>query len=244
MYSKLLLLLAAFFAATFWFGCEDEEPYRPPRPYLDGIVVFTGQQNDTLYFVPNDSASTTVTIVVTDSYGNARPGQKVDISLSDPSLGVLEFTDLELMDTTNALGRVNAIFRSYGIEGQIVITASTGGLTVSDTLTIREFDFATFSADFELYPDTVNVNQWVQPILQMHVVSDGRIPVPNLTIPIGISFPFGQIEPFVNIGPTDQNGFAEMPMPLGMESTPGWTYCVYISAFAAYDTVCVTLIDQ
>jgi len=106
----------------------------------------------------------------------------------------------------------------------------------------RQFDFATFSADFELFPDTVYADQeWIQPMLQVHILSNGTIPVPGLQFPYGLTSPFGSIPPFGNIGPTDENGFAETELPLNVGSTE-WTYCVYISAFASYDTVCVTLI--
>ncbi len=152
--TSVCTLLAAFFVASLWISCYDCEDCHW-RPDLSSIQIVTGQQNDTLYFVPGDSAATTVTVVVTDEEGIPNPGQKVDISLSDPSLGVIEYTDPALMDTTNAQGRVNAVFRSYAIEGQVMISASIDGMTDIDTLVIRELTQAISSVTFETDCDSL-----------------------------------------------------------------------------------------
>jgi len=146
MYSKYLFVTIASLLATIVVGCS--EPTDCKFDFYESIQIVTGTPNDTLLFLPGDSASTTVTVIVTDASGQAFPGQKVDISLSNPSLGVIEFTDLELMDTTNASGRVNAMFRSFGIEGQTIIAATTGGLVATDTLIIREAPQAITSVTF------------------------------------------------------------------------------------------------
>ncbi len=139
MYSKFILLLAALLAATLWFGCEDEGKIieRPPYPYYSPQIV-TELPNDTLRFFAEDSVMIWVTVIVTDGYGRAFPGQAVDISLSDPSLGVIEYTDYDLLDTTNALGRVNMLFHSFAIAGEQIITATVSGIVTKDTLTAIE----------------------------------------------------------------------------------------------------------
>ena len=189
-----------------------------------------------------DSLSTAITIVATGGYDDRPiPGVRVEVALANSSIGMIEYVDPLLADTTNSLGRANLIFHSYALAGDQIISAHAFGSMATATLTIREFDYATFAADFELYPDTVSLNEWVQPNLQVHILSNGTIPVPGLQFPYGLTSPFGSIPPFGNIGPTDENGFAETELPLNVGSTE-WTYCVYISAFASYDTVCVTLI--
>ncbi|MCB1059842.1 MAG: hypothetical protein KDB65_06415 [Calditrichaeota bacterium] len=138
-------LFAASLAALLWLGCDDEDYRRetPPRSPVESIQIVTGTTNDplvttdTLWFAPGDSASTTVTVIVTDYYGHAVAGMKVDLSLANASLGVIEYVDETLRDTTNSVGRVNAVFRSYAQAGDQIITATAGGATSNRVLVIR-----------------------------------------------------------------------------------------------------------
>ncbi len=239
MYSKFLLLLLLAVTSTFvWFGCEESCQDCHWNPDIPSIQIVTELPSDTIRFLYHDSVFTGIIVIL--KYGdNPAQGQKVDIELSDPTLGVIEYFDDQLRDTTDEDGQVHLQYLSFPVEGNQVITASAGGITASRTMVVRQFDFATFTAEVTLNVDTVYVDQWVQPILQMRVLSEGRIPVPNLIVPYGIPGEIGEIQPFPNIGPTDQNGYAESPLPLYPWSTPH-TYCVSM-VFTRDDSVCVVL---
>ncbi|MBK6765913.1 MAG: hypothetical protein IPG71_06160 [bacterium] len=102
------------------------------------VQIVLGTVNDTLRFLPGDSASTVVTVIVSDQQGRALPGVKVDLSLADANLGYIEWADDNLRDTTNSLGRVNATFRTYARAGAQIISATVGGLTENRVLTILQ----------------------------------------------------------------------------------------------------------
>jgi hypothetical protein len=150
------IFCAAAFAALLWFGCDDEEDkVTPPiRPELS-VQIVTGATNDTLWFVHSDSASTTVTIIVIDSRGNARSGQQVNVWLSDSSLGLIEYSDPNLRDTTNTHGRVNAVYRSFAREGDQIITATAGGWTSNRVLVIRQLPQGIATVTFETDCDSI-----------------------------------------------------------------------------------------
>ena len=107
---------------------------------VGSVQILTGVRNDTLAFLPNDSASTNVTVIVTDTRGLAMPNQKVNIALLDNDLGSIEFVDTDLKDTTNALGRVNCVFRVYNEAGNQVISATAGGVTAQVSIAVRQAD--------------------------------------------------------------------------------------------------------
>jgi len=102
------------------------------------VQIVLGTVNDTLRFLPGDSASTAVTVIVSDQQGRALPGVKVSLALDDANLGYLEWADDNLRDTTNSLGRVNATFRTYARAGAQIISATVGSLTDTRVLTILQ----------------------------------------------------------------------------------------------------------
>ncbi|MBL0063324.1 MAG: hypothetical protein IPP40_18035 [bacterium] len=90
------------------------------------------------------------------------------------------------------------------------------------TLTIREFDFATFTAEVTLNVDTVYVDQWVQPILQMRVLSNGRIPVPNLILPYFFNgFPLGRFLHIQISGRPTKTDMQNLHCPCTLGQQPG-----------------------
>ena len=107
---RLLGLIPVLFSALAVFlavGCEDEEG--PPAPQILGQVIVTVGE-DTLCFVPGDTASTTVTVEVKDTRGRGMPGVKVNVALDDSVYSWLEFEDSLRRDTTDALGQVNLMY--------------------------------------------------------------------------------------------------------------------------------------
>lgn len=143
MYSKFLLLLTTLvLASTLWVSCDDEQdaprPPGPPHYHVGSIQIVTGVPNDTLYFAPGDSVSTTITVIVTNRQGLAYPGVPVDLILANATVGALEFTDSILVDTTNHLGRVLARYRCDGVAHDQIISATAGDVTAQRIMVIRE----------------------------------------------------------------------------------------------------------
>jgi hypothetical protein len=121
------------------FGCDDEFPPDPPPPYWVGVVsICLG--TDTLRFLPGDSASTTVTVIVSDDCFNLIQGQKINVSLDSPELGYLEFLDTDLRDTTNAQGRVDLLFTTIGTAGDMIFTATAGNVWATQSMAVRRDD--------------------------------------------------------------------------------------------------------
>ena len=162
MYSRIAwTLFAATFAALLWFGCDDEDEPEPPPHGLPTVQIVPEIHNDTLRFFTEDSVYFAITIIVINSQGRAYPGQKVDITLSDPSLGVLEYVDPLLRDTSNALGRVNCRFYAHAQAGEQTITASAGGLV--DTLAMTLIEVARPLSGFTLTSDRPHDTIYVAP---------------------------------------------------------------------------------
>lgn len=248
MYSKLLLLLTAFFAATLWFGCDDDRMAPPPDGTdPDGsIQIVTGTPNDTLYFLHGNQATTEVIVILTDDRGLAIAGVDVDIALYDSSLGYIEYLDDELRDTTNSLGRVNMVYHSIGIEGNELISASREGQTAQRVLVVREFDPATFTVDLFFEPDTVyhSSGEFPASMLHVRVMSNGTIPVPGYDTIADGSCTSGSNPPFVSLGPTDVNGVAINIVSFSPGSHSGTTHCIYRTSHGVnFETADITLIS-
>jgi hypothetical protein len=84
---------------------------------------------DTLQIVPGDTATTPVTIIVTDQVGRIMPERVVSVSLSDPALGFLEYVNTSLGDTTNEFGRVELLFVCQNRVGVNTICAVCEGIS-------------------------------------------------------------------------------------------------------------------
>jgi len=196
-------LLAALIAALLWFGCESEPTHCNFGPYVTNIEIVFGTLNDTLNYMPNDSASTSVTITVTDEDAEPIPGLQVDISLSDSNFGALEFYNEALQDTTDAAGRIQAVFRIYNQPGLQTITASAGSITVSRTLLVRETDDGMSPIFLLATPTslTVDSNEIAQVSIVLTIVDDDYRGIPNV-LP-EITFTGGWI---TAVTPTDSTG--------------------------------------
>lgn len=92
----------------------------PPEPGAISILVV----NDTLRFVLGDTASTSVAVILIDQEGHTIPGRRVNMSLSNPSIGFLQFMDPMLMDTTNEQGRINLRFSAWAYGTTQIIAAN------------------------------------------------------------------------------------------------------------------------
>lgn len=151
---------------------------------VGSIQIVTGTTNDTLAFLPNDSASTSVVVIVTDTRGLALPGKKVDITLANPNLGVIEFLDTELLDTTNSLGRVNCMFRVYSQAGNQIISASSGGISTNRTLVIREADQEINSVTMIVTPENIEASELEDDSarVDVRIVDSGNRGVPNVAL--------------------------------------------------------------
>ena len=135
---KWFVLATILILLLFVAGCY--EKYGPglpvigdPGPCCIEIVMGT----DTLYYLPGDSAYTTVVVILTNWDGNFSEGVKVAVALANPLIGILEFVDMELRDTTNALGRVELIYRCYATPGKNYISAAASGRSDIDSIVVE-----------------------------------------------------------------------------------------------------------
>ncbi len=123
-----LLLLA--FLMVFAFGCQKKSTSNDQGNNDVGqITILLG--TDTLRYLPGDSASTAVTVIVTSRMGTVMLGQKVNMSLANPALGFIQYQNTALVDTTDAQGRVNLLYTSIGQPGLNTVMATTGGVSQS-----------------------------------------------------------------------------------------------------------------
>jgi hypothetical protein len=126
----LLIALALVILA----GCtEDENPPVIP-PSVGSIEILVG--TDTLRPIPDDSVSTTVTIVFRNETGVLMPGQQVNVSVADTGEASFWFTDSIRRDTTNDSGRVELWYRHTWHQGRDTITASVLGFAESMPMVI------------------------------------------------------------------------------------------------------------
>ncbi|MCB9366878.1 MAG: hypothetical protein H6508_06860 [Calditrichaeota bacterium] len=157
------VMMAALAMLLSGVGCDNKSTGTTPTVgNIGSIQIVLGTPNDTLRFVPGDSASTTVTVIVSDDQGRAMRGQKVDISLSNNNLGVIEWADENLEDTTNAQGRVNAIFRTYQVAGNQIISATAGTLTDNAVLTILPASNSVCDLRMTIADTLLEANQYVE----------------------------------------------------------------------------------
>lgn len=110
--------------------------------------------------------------------------QTVDISLANSSLGVIEYVDSEQGNVTNALGRVNAIFRVYNQAGDQIITATTSGVTAQRVLVIRQLTESIQSVTMTVTPQQMEASPLVEDSAQIDLrINDiNRNGVPNVQL--------------------------------------------------------------
>lgn len=150
---------------------------------------------DTLRFLPGDSASTTITVIVSDQQGNVMEGQRVALSLSNPQLGYIEFLDTELRDTTNAQGRVDLLFTAIGTPGDNQFTATVGSYSANRTLVIREQEVLVGSLTLTVTPENLQAAVGQEAVADVKVVvkDNAGVAIPNLSIPISCTL--GRLAP-------------------------------------------------
>jgi len=161
-WAALIVAIAAMLLSGV--GCEKKSTgdNNQNGDAVGSIQIVTGAINDTLEFLPADSASTPVTIIVSGLDGLVLPDVQVNIALANANLGAIEFVDGTRRDTTDATGRVNAIFRTYARAGDQIITATAGGKSASRTLFIREQDDAISGLTLVITPKNLEASPSVE----------------------------------------------------------------------------------
>jgi hypothetical protein len=201
-------VLCASLFFVIW-GCDDE-----PLPCSDcgwdwglGIDVNILLGTDTIRFLPGDSASTTVTIIVADDQGRAVEGQKVAISPEDPNLGFIEYVNPDLRDTTNAMGRVECIFRVLGQAGDQIIRASAGGRSDEATIAIRVSLEPILFVDIDAEPHIIFLyeNEEDSVVVTVQIADEFGNPIVGVSLQQPTSISSGRVGMFP---PTDALGVA------------------------------------
>jgi hypothetical protein len=210
---------------------------RPDPPEVGEITIDIGQ--DTLRFLPGDSVSTPITIIVSDQYGNVLPWVKVSIALSNPQLGFIEYADTELRDTTNALGRVNLIFTAIGTAGDNVLSATTGGITRTREIFIRQQEIDIGSISVTADPDTVYLvpGDTVATQVCVGIQDISGNPIVGLTLPFAATG--GRLAP---LPATNELGQACTDWYFNDDTETG-VYCFTIHLNQLSDSVCVTVLS-
>ncbi len=134
---QLVTFLFLFFLVLMTIGCDEKENAVYPCDDCPGsgqITILLGA--DTLRYVPGDSASTSVMVIVTSGQGAVMAGQRVSMSLANPALGFIQYQNIYLMDTTDAQGRVMMLYTSVGVSGTDTIFTTTGGISASKPIVV------------------------------------------------------------------------------------------------------------
>jgi hypothetical protein len=151
---------------------------------VGSVQVLLG--TDTLRFLPNDSAWTTVTVVVSNPEGAAVPGQKVNLTLTNPELGFLEFADSDLRDTTNSNGRVEAFFRVFNESGDNTINATSGGRSASRNIYIRSQDIEIGSLNINVTPRVLQVSESSEDsaLVTVNISDINNVAISGISLPV------------------------------------------------------------
>ncbi len=167
------------------FGCNGEDAPTPPQPSGYQIMIHAGE--DTLHYLPGDSASTRVSILVLDRDGHGVPGQVVHISLSGPNCCGIEFCDPLLRDTTNAFGWMDVIFFEYGCAGSFRITATVADVTAFTIIVAPAGDYMPGELSVVVVDDTLHYLSTDSTEVRVRLSDSGYDPVVGVIIPLIIS---------------------------------------------------------
>ncbi|MBU1920608.1 hypothetical protein KKG66_07165, partial [bacterium] len=132
---QLKFLFGLMIGLGLLLGCDNDTPSTDetcPPQWLNSITMYVPE--DTLWIPPGDSASTNLAVIVADGNGDVLEGVRVNLSLSNPQLGFVEFIDPDLRDTTNAQGRVEMRYTAVGLSGEVVFSATAGNVGARDTI--------------------------------------------------------------------------------------------------------------
>ena len=90
MYSRFFQLsITLAFVFVLWVGCDNAETCdceQTPEERIATIVIGSGPANDTLEFLPNDSASLANWALASDAEGSPVSGASLTITVSNPAL--------------------------------------------------------------------------------------------------------------------------------------------------------------
>jgi hypothetical protein len=115
-------------------GCEDVKEKCNDCggwPWIGVSNIIIQMDSDTLFYLPGDTVTSRGFVVVTDHVGSVLPNAVVRFSLSE-NFGSIEFVDQARRDTTNAIGRVEFLFRACAANpgpGYNTITATSEGVS-------------------------------------------------------------------------------------------------------------------
>ena len=225
-FAMCLLLLAS--------GCEEEKSCDDCDDRwwsgVGNVQIVMGA--DTLRYLPGDSASTPVVVIVTTMDGNVMEGVKVAVALANPLIGILEFVDTDLRDTTNALGRVDLIYRSYATPGTNYVAAAAGGHSAIDSIVVEPAELVICDVSITISPDSVFGQQEDDSVFVTACLVDC-----DHTGIEGISLSFSANGGhFTPLPPTGPDGCAETVWIPPNE--PGW-WCLYFHDQDGLDSACV-----
>jgi hypothetical protein len=82
--------------------------------------------NNSLTMYPLDTVSTTFSVLVTNEYHGNEPGVKVNLTLANPLLGYIEFTDPLRRDTTDMFGQVHGVYHTWAAGCNNVVAEVEG----------------------------------------------------------------------------------------------------------------------
>lgn len=118
---KQVLLVLILSVIVIAVSCKDDNSTQPQATSFQ-ITILVGE--DTLHYLPGDSASTTVTVILFDLEGDVVPAHRVEMSVTNSQLGFLEYLNPQLRDTSDAYGRIHMLYYSVGSPGLNIITAT------------------------------------------------------------------------------------------------------------------------
>lgn len=184
------------------FGCSTDKSTDPGSSVKSVQVVM---DTDTLKFVPGDSAVSTGFVVVTDQNGVVMKGISVSITIT-PVIGLIEYVNTELKDTTDDYGRVNFVFRSYNQPGNLEVKATVGNVAGTWKLWVQEASEIIESLSIQLVPDVLRVpNSSEDSSLIIVTIKDSNsVGIGNISVILQATG--GRMKP---LGVTDSTGRAQ-----------------------------------
>lgn len=189
------------------FGCSTDKTSGPDgggSEQADAVQVY--MYSDTVRYLPGDSAAAPGWVVVTDRYGRVMKGVQVSLSLTPPTVGLLEYANIQLRDTTNDQGRVEFIFRSYRRPGVGTIQAWVGTKSGSWTITVLQAENVVQNLDVRLSKTTLRVSASSEDstLVIATITDSSSVGIPNVSL--SLSADGGR---FRALPPTDSTGKAQ-----------------------------------
>jgi hypothetical protein len=187
------------------FGCSTDKSSTPPVSGDVGTVQVY-MYSDTVTFIPGDSVQAPGFVWVTDRQGRSVKGQAVDMVLTPPTLGGLEYVNTSLRDTTNDQGRVEFYFRSYARPGNVTIKAFVGTIVGVDSLVVLQSSSYISSLTINLSKPLLRVSPSAEDSSQVTVSIKDSASMGIPGISLRLSSTGGR---FKRLPPTDSTGRAQ-----------------------------------